>query len=831
VNQGLKNGNKSIYSFADFELDLGKGVLLRDGEPISLQWKSLEVLCELISSGGDLITREELIERVWPDSFVEENNLSQHIRALRKALGDGENGNRFIETVPRKGFRFLPPVEEVPSFRRPENALTVHETIPQPPLSDDLLSTKRVTLPRLGRRTAIALFGLAVTLAAVFVFWNNQESSAEKRLKYAIQIRLAAQALETSNLPLTQELLEGAKPGFFESDLRGFEWAYLSQKHQEQLASQPIILQHGGVDSVAYSPDGRALATAGMDMVIRLWDIATGRQIRTFEGHTSWLVWVTFSPDGTLLATGAFDRSAKVWDVESGQLLSTIKGESSAIGWLAFLPDGKTLAGADGDKIRFWDVDSGHQTQMSKGAVEYLDSKPPLTFSVDGRLIAARTNDQSVVVWEIGGRRLSTFRPDVGGLFDMKFSPDSSMLIAGGDNGKTELWNLSTGKRLNEFSGHSAKIRDVAFSSNGRFIATGSEDNTVKLWDPKSGILLSKLSGHTGDVTALAISPDGMTISSGSGEDDGTVRIWKVPKSLGQGLLSGHATPITGVSFSRESKTLVSASKDGTAKLWDIESQKEILTLKGQTKSVNSPVFSSFGNLIAAGDDDNKIRLWEAGTGREVMTIEVPKPATNLTFSPNEKLLATGHWFHDRSVRLWNVQTGKLACSFDAHKAGPGRIEFSKDGENLLTSALDDSFVYLWETTSCRQIWSYQGDPGAALVAHIAPDGMLLALQVLNDVRSLKLIDLQARKGLAAFAGHEAELRGADFSPDGNRLFTSDESGLIKIWDATTGQELLTLKADIGQLESTALSPDGKVLAAAGSNGTIRLWRVAEYAK
>ncbi len=825
MNRDLSDRRTGVYRFDEFELDLGKGLLLFEDRPVPLQWKTFEVLCELISSGGDLIPREELIERVWPDSFVEENNLSQHIRALRKALGDGENGNRFIETVPRKGFRFLPVVEEV--HWRPESALAVHEPAHVRHSASDLASTSRIRPPGSVNRRRFALVLLAVASAAAFFVWNNWEASSEERFRYANQIRLAAQALESSDLPLLNKLLEDARPGFFEADQRGFEWAYLARRSKElSSAPQAIMIQHSAVDSVAYSPDGKLLATAGMDMVIRLWDVATGQQIKTFEGHKGWLVWVAFSPDGKRLVSGAFERSAKVWDVESGQVISTINGESVGIGWFAFLPDGKTIAGADGDKIRFWDTETGAQKRMTSGHAEYMDAKPPLALSNDGRRIAARTNDQAVVVWELNGQRASSFRPDVGGLFDLKFSPDSSMLLAGGDSGRTELWNANTGERLQEFLGHSAKIRDVAFSADGRFIATGSEDNTVKLWDPEKGILLATLSGHADDVTALAISPDGSSVASGTGQDD-IVRIRKVPANLRLGILSGHSKPVGKVSFSPDSKALVSASEDGTAKLWNVETETDILALKGQTRSVNFPVFSSSGNLIAAGDDDQKIRLWEAGTGREVMTIDTPKPATNLAFSPDEKLLATGHWFHDRSVRLWDVGTGGLVCSFEAHKAGPGQIEFSRDGETLLTSALDDSFVRLWETVSCREIWSYQGETGAALFAQFAPDGRPLALQVINDFRSLKLIDLRARKDIATFSGHQAELSGASLSPDGNRLFTSDSEGLIKIWDAVTGQELLTIKADMGKVESTALSPDGQVLAAAGSNGTIRLWRAS----
>lgn len=110
MNRSINQEKEGIYEFGDFRLEIGKDVLLREGQPVSMQWKTFELLCVLVKSNGNLITRDELMNKLWADTFVEENNLSQHIRLLRKALGEGENGTTFIETVPRRGYRFLPEV-------------------------------------------------------------------------------------------------------------------------------------------------------------------------------------------------------------------------------------------------------------------------------------------------------------------------------------------------------------------------------------------------------------------------------------------------------------------------------------------------------------------------------------------------------------------------------------------------------------------------------------------------------------------------------------------------------------------------------------------------
>lgn len=200
----MNGKEQEIYLFDTFQLDVGKGVLFRDELPVSLQWKAFEVLCVLVRSKGRLITRDEIIEEVWPDSFVEENNLSQHIRSIRKALGDGENGNKFIETVPRRGFRFLPEVTKL-SAQSPENidAIAAERTHAEPIGAADDKRVEgfppKVVQPRPRKWMAlVTLFAFgAVALIAVY-FWVNRESPTERRVRYANQIRLAASALELS---------------------------------------------------------------------------------------------------------------------------------------------------------------------------------------------------------------------------------------------------------------------------------------------------------------------------------------------------------------------------------------------------------------------------------------------------------------------------------------------------------------------------------------------------------------------------------------------------------------------------------------------------------
>jgi WD40 repeat protein/DNA-binding winged helix-turn-helix (wHTH) protein len=832
----MKYLNPEIYNFGDFRLDVATGVLLRDGEPVTLQWKAFETLCVLVRSEGRLISRSELIEAIWPDSFVEENNLSQQIRTLRKALGDGENGVRFIETVPRRGFRFLPAVQRVEETDKLERVGDTNLAVTEVQEDVDItVANASLAVPIRERRKRWPIIAAAVAILAAGIggltYWLTRPTPTELRIQYANQIRLAGQALEASNLTLLKKQLDLTTPKKGEEDLRGFEWGYLAHQLAERTASQPITLKNESrVNSVAFSADSKTLATGSDDA--RLWDVSTGQQTALFKGHTKPVVSVTISPDGTKLATGSDDKTAKLWDISTSQMLwSTIpsSGEGWNIGRLAFSRDGNTLSGEDDHKIKVWDIATGTETNPY---VKFGDIGHPFVVSPDGKFLAAQGPIFIMSVFDIAsGRRIASIDSKVGFVTDVKFAPDSkSILIAGtwDSNNTAKLWSLPEGKEIMPFSDITEAI---AFSPNGKLIATANKNNTIKLWDAEKGYEIASLPGHADRVVAVDFSPDGLKLASGS--LDNTTKIWNVPKNESRGIVRAHAKGISSLIFSPDGKTIVSASNDRTAKLWDVETEQERVTFSGHTDSVFVAAFAPDGLTLATAGNDLTIKLWDVVTGRQRLSIESLKPTTVLTFSPDGKLLASGHWWHDLGARLWDTASGTLSCSADTRGNGDWSVEFSKDAKQFITATppgdnepSEDNAIRFWEAASCREISRpIHGEPGTAFgVAYVG--GELRALQILNNRGSGKLLDIESRKELASFfGGHESDTRGHAFSPDGKRLFTSDVDGRIKSWDVATGQELLSLKVNAGEAGSLAFSPNGNVLAAAGDGGIIRLFR------
>ena len=300
----------------------------------------------------------------------------------------------------------------------------------------------------------------------------------------------------------------------------------------KDLSKLTLASNSGRVNSVAFSPDGRTIASGSYNGFVQLSDVASGKQLRFFYASHSkhgWVGSVAFSPDGKTIASGGSDKRFKLWDAATGKLIADFTGHASAVSSLAFSPDGKTIASGSWDKsVNLWDAATGKLLTTFTGHTDHVRS---VTFSPDGKTIASGSNDKSVKLWDAAsGKQISTFTGHSDDVVSVAFSPDGRTVASGSLDRFVRLWDVTSGKLLATLTGHSDRVRSVAFSPDGRTIASGSNDRSVKIWDAASGKLIATLTGHLEEVVSVAFSPDGKTIVSGSSDE--SVKLWDAAKAF-----------------------------------------------------------------------------------------------------------------------------------------------------------------------------------------------------------------------------------------------------------------------------------------------------------
>lgn len=642
-------------------------------------------------------------------------------------------------------------------------------------------------------------------------------------------------------------------------------------------------LGRGTANCLAWSPDGQTLAVGGS---LGIWlyhadDLQAAPRLLT--GHTDVITQLAYSRDGRRLASLSRDQTIRVWDTQTGEQHTLLQGFSADLTSFALSPDGALLASGDAKgNVTLWDIPAGTQRTVWFISDQSISS---LVFSPDGAALAVGGWQGLVQLWDIKiNRSTLTLKGHNLKVTALLYNQDGTLLISGSDDPSIRLWNAQTGALLGTLTDHMSEVQSLALSQDGQTLAANTADSRIWLWDMQTlspRRVLRSTNEYYFYPNGTAYSPTSNTLAAAA--YDGQILLWNTDNGQVRADLRAHSIPDR-VLFNGNGKTLLTDNNDGYLYLWDVPSamqhareqngfyvytaystdrsliasggssrdNAEISIIETQTGRVRTHItwktlmaggirFSADDALIATLGNSNHVYLLDTVTGKlhGDLVPTFPRNAVNirldnLAFSPRGTILAVWGGQYKKGGSDWtpilyyyDIATEKWQEPLDLGLSSVESAVFSPDGGQLYILTLDGKLQTRDLTTGEIGVLA-QLDPTGRAEMRLSPDGkaiVVLPLQA-NSLNEVTLLDAQTGDiRRAAIMTSDRTLPSARFSPDSTVLAVTDQK-TIQLWDVTTGQLLTVLEGHNDSIYDLDFSANGTLLASASADGTTRLWGI-----
>jgi WD40 repeat protein len=592
-----------------------------------------------------------------------------------------------------------------------------------------------------------------------------------------------------------------------------------------------LILQAGHsskADATAFSPDGRSIATGGVDTSIKIWDAATGRVLRTLGGHAGGVKAIAISPNGLLLASGGNDSRIRIWEIASGKESDVLTGHTNSVSALAFSRDGKWLASGGADfKVGLWNL----ATRGSQVFDAHYRQIFAVAFSPDGAWLASGGADETINLWDLTkwlskgskkDRELSEPIPLLGHkgwIRDLAFSPNGKTLVSCGADERALLWQLPKGKLQRTLPKQSAPLLAAVFVADGAELLICAEDRSIKRFDSVTGDELETISdrANLARYEAVVFSADGRWLAASGGVRE--VELRRAAPGGETRALESRVNPINVAAFSPDSRWFATANQDGTVTLWDVVAGRAVTRLGAGPGRVRALAFSPDSQRLVSGSGE-MITLWDVVAAREARKWNAHADGvTALVFTPDGKELISGS--ADATIKIWETASWQESIKLTEHKRGVTALDSSADGR-WLVSAGSDHTLRLWDLPSHRATRVFNGHTGAVFAVAFSADGKLIASAGAD--KTVRVWDVSSGALIRTLNGHTGIVYSVAFTPDARWLAAGGGSGEIKVWETATGNQIFNLSGHAGSVNSLCFDASGRWLVSGSEDGSARVW-------